>query len=987
MVLLSRLQVTYLDFIAFFLDDNDVLRLVHTGDKLLMQRLRQVSRLSIKAGLRVHFIDWSQCFSTLSNFCRLKSLSITSSKENQAYRRPLNVSGLPTTLTELKLCFRGILNHFSENPQLFSSLYNLDLLDLEQRDRLSSNRNRLTLFVLPKSISRLRLWASKFSTQQFGRSIGNERLDRDTSLWMALDDVEDSMARMKEFQTNIVVTNLSTNPHDLSPIFSHKSASSELTRLCLTLDGKRHIDFSILPPTLAEISLSFGKSVQTHPRVHMNEDMISAKRFPNLKILRWEYQMQREPMTWIWMTKLPRSLKSLKCRMQAYSAMKQEEANEVVQTFTARNNNMHAKWCEALFIPSLLKEFKVPKTGTEKSRKIPPELLKFFTGLDTLHMDTVTIRTKAETGAVKGAHKFSLSASWPHGPRTLTAIELVSTKDSIRSHDRTSEETTSGGENSLFSFSTPSTITSLSLSRISKQDVYALPSTLKTINFIVSDTTWDEICEICQQSPQRFPSLANVALSNQLFPATLSRTPLTVQTLDVKTVKTGKDDFDMTRLHSLKKLTIETTVIEETLLKMFAPDLRSLEIVVTPLLRSYNNFGLSSPLPRTLRRLTVRIRHNAENTTSSETTDSTHREQSGMEHFFESKSLQDFLVAERQYYKYLLRGLDYLNQLRISMVPFDRIQEEYSSDIENLKFSTFWRRTLSDWLILRVPFYGYFARQEGIVDPSRGSVHDRIERERIKSCFGDLVSLSRLEVEKETSGNGERKEETEELATHILLDEQRAIHNFETFSSRRSRVLPILTLTTASIPMLIVQSILLPLTGWFENKPSVFSLSYWLPSPTNVVTTAVTMAGPTTTVSFVTRAVQAILATLSWENLVSILKSVLPTLQTLNYIRVWYIISAISSTAFARRTHKQGLDMFNDFVGAGLPPNLVHDPKHPLSLRMTPYFKMFGRYLQISMLSLPMALGLTHPIFDASLLTLCTSEAFIFLGLVATKSM
>lgn len=107
-MLLSTLALDSLDRILHFAGDNDVLRLILTGNPVLSNKIKRCGSLSVSWESCAYF-NFNACLPLIRAFSNLKSLRLTTWSPHLLALKRLDQAHFPSTLTSLELDFNDAL--------------------------------------------------------------------------------------------------------------------------------------------------------------------------------------------------------------------------------------------------------------------------------------------------------------------------------------------------------------------------------------------------------------------------------------------------------------------------------------------------------------------------------------------------------------------------------------------------------------------------------------------------------------------------------------------------------------------------------------------------------------------------------------------------------------------------------------------------------------------------------------------------------------
>lgn len=461
-LLLISLPNDLLVLILQYLDGTDIVRLVCTGNSAILTRLRRLQAFQLTIPKHVGPIDWVKSIALISQFDPLISLSLIAGNAHQPPLRALKSTLLPTTLRDLELRFRGAVTAFATHPAMFSHLQSLESLNIEQRSSLSSKHVCIGLLSLPKSLTRLRVWATAHDPLKAEFSIPEDMEYPEPRFWIHSTHVEalTAIRKVTDFKSNVrvkrvfdvdsygsqdIVNELNNRianekgfenaservtAHNMlesanSPFFGSFGllAHFNLTHLYLMLaEATRAVDCTLLPPSLVELSIFVEPRLYRGYSLATNVAYINYMNFKFLKVLRMG---QFEDNTWSWLLNLSGSLRRLYCHLVPPS---KEHLPAILETLECRNDDHLEKEIFQL-IPALLVEFEIMEflnaNYTPAPTPIPSELVHCFTSVQNTRI------SHARTAPVPPPFPFvdyevkKNSMFWPPGAKRVIAHRLV----------------------------------------------------------------------------------------------------------------------------------------------------------------------------------------------------------------------------------------------------------------------------------------------------------------------------------------------------------------------------------------------------------------------------------------------------------------------------------------------------------------------------------------------------------------------------------
>lgn len=476
-LLLFSLPNDILDPILAYLDGTDLAHLFCSGCPAIHARLWRLQAFRYTIPKSRGPIDWVKCTSLIPRFEVLSSVILVASNPIQPCMHALELSLLPSTLTNLELRFRGIVDEFAAQPTLFSHLKNLESLNIEQRDRIASISTCVWLLELPKSLLRLRIWAISADAAKPGNNLLKDMTSRDTRLWIysahvdalvavgKVVDFKSNLSAMKSFvdepeSTKSIVEEVNKRASNIE--HSEKSAESQytekrlfeiadypffgvfgsgwrlnLTHLNLALGvATRHLDFALLPPCLVEICVSVEPWLNRRPNRIANVDHVNYRNFRYLRVLALGEYTGCESLTWSWVSELPQSLQKL--QFPFVPIFDQLALQELANTFESRNNEYFNRIENDIngvhrLVPALLKEFIMTSTPpTARALPIPPEIIHCFSSIKEANIsETINFSVPSIPTLGRNLSKTEKNGCiWPVGLERINADNFVVTPSS-----------------------------------------------------------------------------------------------------------------------------------------------------------------------------------------------------------------------------------------------------------------------------------------------------------------------------------------------------------------------------------------------------------------------------------------------------------------------------------------------------------------------------------------------------------------------------
>lgn len=165
--LLLSFPVDILDQISRFLIGNEVLNLLMTGNRALMQRLRNISTLSVSWSCS-RYTDWNDCLPLIRLFSRLRVLTLKTSPPLHRCLSSLEVGKLPSNLSSLSLHYSDSLALLTKGEP-FLGMHSLTFLSLSHTATIfnSASNCSIRLDQFPPSLLHL-IISEKTSNPSFG---------------------------------------------------------------------------------------------------------------------------------------------------------------------------------------------------------------------------------------------------------------------------------------------------------------------------------------------------------------------------------------------------------------------------------------------------------------------------------------------------------------------------------------------------------------------------------------------------------------------------------------------------------------------------------------------------------------------------------------------------------------------------------------------------------------------------------------------------
>ena len=153
---LLRLNNDVWTSIAYFFEGSEAVTLLRTGNRLLIDRLRQATRCLSLTWTVARYTQISDVLATVNRFTTLWNLKFTS---DTFCLEAINWTSLPSSLRRLKMTFPGVVHHLMSNKGLGSILPHLEVLELRDVDHVNftKRRYRADFRDLPSGLLKLRL--------------------------------------------------------------------------------------------------------------------------------------------------------------------------------------------------------------------------------------------------------------------------------------------------------------------------------------------------------------------------------------------------------------------------------------------------------------------------------------------------------------------------------------------------------------------------------------------------------------------------------------------------------------------------------------------------------------------------------------------------------------------------------------------------------------------------------------------------------------
>lgn len=744
-----------------------------------------------------------------------------------------------------------------------------------------------------------------------------------------------------------------------SPFFSiiGSGPSFNLTRLQLSLGCiTRTVNMELLPSSLVEICIFDISGVQRGSCPLENLEYIDFINFPYLETLIIGKHSVIQAMPWSWLIKMPQSLRRFDSPL--LPPADDLEMQELVSTLESRNfdyhHNIGGRDGSLRFVPALITEFQISSLirPTPEHAAVPFEVIHCFPSLKGAHLSR-TNNMEAQSLLFKtrnGSKSENFGWIWPPGLQHVAADSLAIIRSSeamynpfkeflIRESMMAAEErrlnseiskissdssssnrresypassysqgdyqrhtsqpqhwTFSQGRQALNKFPNPfnfcaSTLTSLTVrSGFTSEQVSLLPYTLQKL--WLKSYLGDVWTELCRPQPDRFPHLSDVSLlGHSLYMTSIRECPPTITTLDVQKVDTLA--FDCKHLVNLRNLRIRKSSLDWSAIERLPPHLESLVVKFKGKI-SMPELSAQASFPRSIRLLHFGVSDEISNNPPNP------RVKAGYPFVLRELTLSSFLEDESRFYTHMLQGMDSLTSLSVPLIPHDSLMSHFATDAKFLSKKATVRHTLYHWLLLRIPFYGYFSKSPGALNVASGAFHDDLWRKRFSDCFANRKSLARIK----NSGDSERYANPAELPTQIYFEMSGVKHYFAGVYPFRSRLPPVLLHGFSPIPILLYNILV-----YCYN----FVSSWWKSSLTLDANL------PTATEKFFASLVPDAYA---------------PIVYSFPWIRTWFILSALSTAALSWRTLSGGFDLLAESFTPEGNANSSRDYTFPLWKRV-----------------------------------------------------
>lgn len=887
----------------------------------MRERLKRLRTFELVVPKTAGHIDWVKCTALLPHFRKLTALFVTAGNDFQPAIRALEPSILPTTLTELKLRFCGVVDTFASSPAMFSHLKTLESLNIEQRASLTTEEACIGLLELPKSLTRLRVWATNYELPRAPFSMISDLENPNVRLTIESTHVESlfTLGKVLDFRTNLLTKKTSPPPFFEGQIMP--ATGLKMTHLFLSLEYKV-VDFALLPPTLLQICVFVRKDLRHSLNVAHNLDRVNYQSFPQLQVLIIGKDAIRSVMPWSWVADLPQSLRKLDCPLIPLSDP--QLLQEVLSTLESRNddyfNHVGDNERPRRFVPALITSFEI-SCHVPSRLSIPVELIHCFPSLEealisrTCHDVSPSVHYKVGKCSESEKNDFV----WPPGVKRITSnrLELIEpfhsmyspfceflaretsmaieerdlkssiSKNSSNSSQPNDYETSpsssssnralnlltspsshlsfSGRQEKAITFSNrfnfcASTMTSLSVNfGFGADHLVLLPFTIRELR--IDSCRGDIWSELCVLATTRFPDLEIVSLlSTMPHYAIIEHCPSSVRELELSIV--NMNSFDGRHLANLRILTIKNTALEWESLAFLPPFLESLDIKLAKKF-DFSNLSSQSPFPRTLQHLRFCITELNSIISYNPTADATCAFRT------EALSLSSFLEEESRFYRYILQGLDRLTSISVPLVPSTKLLRHY----ERRKFFAGlshgrWLNAIRYYLVLRIPFYSLFAGAK--VETTLTS--HVLWRRRVQTLFGSCNSLSSI-----ATSSGVGLDDNSPFLLQCYMDSRRLRHNLNCEETMKDS--PFAAYAFGTIPIVVL------CLGALGARSIISYTSGWLPTHTLS--------------QVVSNLTQTSLSGSWWSRICSISlpsfasNSVLA--KPMNWRRTWFVLNAISA--------------------------------------------------------------------------------------------